>query len=151
MDEPRRTNIKPEFWGRHGWAYLWAIALNFPEKPTSAERGALRQFLGAMGQLLPCKKCRDHYQARHADPGVLDAASAGGAALRQWVLDLHNVIRTEQHGRAPLAEQDATQYFLIDSRICKPGTMRRCHLAWILPLVVAATALVAVLLTRTLM
>lgn len=153
MEETSRTNIKPEYWGRHGWAYLWAIALNFPEKATQEQRGALRRFLGAMGELLPCQKCRDHYQERHADGTALDAASASGAALRQWVLGLHNAIRTEQHGRPPLAEEDATQYFLIDSRPCasRSGTtMRRCHLAWIVPLTIVVAALASALLTRAL-
>lgn len=153
MEETSRTNIKPEYWGRHGWAYLWAIGLNFPEKPSGKERGALRRFLGAMGELLPCEKCRAHYQARHADGSALDAASASGAALRRWVLGLHNAIRTEQHGRLPLAEEDATQYFLIDSRPCaasRAGTMRRCHLAWIVPLAIAIAALASALLTRAL-
>ena len=154
MASSRRVNVKPRFWGAHGWAYLWAIGLGFPESPTADESARARRFLEAMGDLLPCLKCRTHYAARAAaHPDAVATAAASGTHFRTWVLDLHNAIRAT-HGREPLAEADATAYFLTDTVVDEARARRAArlipaaHVCWVVPLAIVVGLAIGLIVAK---
>lgn len=51
----------PCVWAPSLWHFIHVISLNFPVEPRSKDKKNYRKFLKALGQILPCKKCRDNF------------------------------------------------------------------------------------------
>jgi hypothetical protein len=50
-------------WGRHGWGFLHAVAFTAPVNLTPQQSAEYQGFFRAVGRVLPCTVCRDHYQS----------------------------------------------------------------------------------------
>lgn len=49
-------------WGPPGWKFLHAIAYNYPDRPTEAQQKSYSAFFRLLGEVLPCKYCRQSYR-----------------------------------------------------------------------------------------
>lgn len=84
------NNIKgfqPAIWGPLLWPFLHMAALNFD---TAADAKNMADFLQALAAVLPCAKCKQHYQQylSHNPPPV----KQGSTAVLQWILDLERAV-----------------------------------------------------------
>ena len=79
-------------WGTHGWKFIHAITFAYDTAPTREERRQMFTFLVSVGSVLPCKRCRRHYNAYiHSHLPSPDApALRGRHELSSFVVDLHN-------------------------------------------------------------
>lgn len=48
-------------WGPHTWVLFHSVAFNYPQKPNEDDRGRYRRFYTGLGEILPCKYCRESY------------------------------------------------------------------------------------------
>ena len=48
-------------WGPGGWDFLHSITFNYPLQPTDADKKYYSDFFKSIGNMLPCKYCRDSY------------------------------------------------------------------------------------------
>jgi hypothetical protein len=82
--------MQPAAWGPPLWFFLHTMSHNFPENPTPEIKAMYRDFFVSLGHVLPCKHCRDSYQAitRDLDLNVFKSRRS----LSRWVYDLHNTI-----------------------------------------------------------
>ena len=58
----KRVNLSPDFWGPSMWKSIHSIVAGYPEKPTIEEVNALTNFFNSLKYLIPCAKCRVHYE-----------------------------------------------------------------------------------------
>ena len=84
--------MKPEIWGPHAWMFLHSITLEYPEEPTEQDKQDMIIFIKAVGNVLPCKKCRDNFKT-HVQKYPLDnAALSSRKNLVKWLIDIHNCV-----------------------------------------------------------
>lgn len=79
-------------WGSSGWTFLHSVSFSYSERPTSQERRDMFVFLQSVGNVLPCKRCRAHYNSYVATHlrGSFSPALADRESLSRFVVDLHN-------------------------------------------------------------
>lgn len=78
-------------WGPYFWYVIHTVAFNYPENPTDYNKMSYKNFFESFSNVLPCKKCREHYQthlSRHPISPFLD----NNKLLNKWVIDLHNLV-----------------------------------------------------------
>lgn len=93
LTEPRLI-MHPRIWGRDMWRSIHYVALGYPVRdPTSDVRASYSTFFGALGFVLPCAKCSQHYN-KHIVSYPLDPSLVGRAELFRWTVDLHNAVNS---------------------------------------------------------
>lgn len=48
-------------WGPGGWDFLHSITFNYPLNPTDSDKKYYSDFFKSIGNMLPCKYCRESY------------------------------------------------------------------------------------------
>jgi len=56
------TGMQTRVWGPAGWLFLHSIAQNYPWKPTIEQQNSYLLFFKLVGNVLPCRYCRESYQ-----------------------------------------------------------------------------------------
>ncbi|CAM9702540.1 unnamed protein product [Ectocarpus sp. 6 AP-2014] len=89
-------------WGPVGWKFLHCVAHGFPEDPvafdatngkqTGTTAANYTRFFALVGHVLPCRYCRDSYQAYIAET---PPATSSRATLTKWLWDIHNKVNTK--------------------------------------------------------
>ena len=62
MPYPSLQNIAPHVWGPHGWKFMHAVALAYPENPSAEEKKAAFQFFSSLEYMLPCESCKQNFR-----------------------------------------------------------------------------------------
>lgn len=78
-------------WGPHYWYVIHITAFNYPERPTDFHKMSYKNFYDSIGNILPCKKCQQHYRtylSKYPISPFLDNRNK----LVQWTIDLHNIV-----------------------------------------------------------
>jgi hypothetical protein len=81
------TNI----WGPLYWYVIHTTALNYPNNPSDFHKTAYKNFFESFANVLPCKKCREHYQT-HISRYPISPFLDNNQLLNKWVIDLHNMV-----------------------------------------------------------
>jgi len=86
--------MDPNIWGPHAWIFLHSISLQYPSEPSSIEKEKYKSFLHSLQYVLPCQKCRKHYQMHYKkNPPRLNSKKE----FVEWVFDLHNIVNESNH------------------------------------------------------
>ena len=56
-----RIDLPSEIWGPSGWFFIDSICLSYPNNPTELEKKQYRKFFYSFPIILPCSKCRIHF------------------------------------------------------------------------------------------
>jgi hypothetical protein len=75
---PRRKNSDYEsndgfntcIWGPSLWHVLHTISFNYKNTPTLTEKVQYYQFIRSLGDVLPCKSCRDNFRSNLVQTGL---------------------------------------------------------------------------------
>jgi len=59
-------------WGPVVWHFLTMISLNYPVDPTPTERTHYEQFILSLGNVLPCRTCRENYTKNLTSAGFFN-------------------------------------------------------------------------------
>jgi len=88
--EGGETGMQTKVWGPAGWIFLHSIVQNYPWNPTPQQKIYYRRFLSDVGQVLPCRYCRESYQKFAED--LNDKALQNRKTLTKWLYNLHNKV-----------------------------------------------------------
>jgi len=87
-----RTNLNPDIWGPFGWFFNDSICLSYPENPTQNEKQHYINFFYALPYILPCTKCRNHFNQYITKYPLNDNILQSKENLIKWFLGAHNNI-----------------------------------------------------------
>lgn len=108
--------MKPDIWGPGAWALLHAITLEYPEKPTIIDKNNIKTFFETLGNVLPCEKCRVHFQKNISIYPLTDNILSSKNQLVRWLIDIHNKVN-EMNGK-PILEYDVALKQILEPYEC---------------------------------
>lgn len=81
-------------WGPPLWHSIHAMTFNYPVNPTSDQKNEYFQFFKSLGNVLPCKHCRDNYKMNTACVENLLCMEIFNSrdSLSRWLYNLHDKI-----------------------------------------------------------
>jgi hypothetical protein len=88
------TGMQTRVWGTSGWLFLHSIAQNYPWRPTLEQRGYYLNFFRLIGNVLPCRYCRESYQQFISEPETIlnDTVMENRKSLVTWLYLVHNKV-----------------------------------------------------------
>lgn len=83
--------FQPAVWGPGLWLFLHTISFNYPEVPSSVDKGNMLRFLKSLSEVLPCKTCSDHFK-RHLSQDMDASVLSSRETFSKWLFDFHNKV-----------------------------------------------------------
>lgn len=114
MPYPSLQNIAPHVWGPHGWKFMHAVALAYPEKPSMEEKKAAAQFFSSLEYLLPCESCKQNYR-KELQAFPLTPALESKQKLNEWLTELHNSVN-KRLNKTVMTPEQVLQYVFEDTK-----------------------------------
>ena len=96
-------------WGPLFWYVIHTTALNYPTNPNDFHKTAYKNFFESFANVLPCKKCREHYQT-HISRYPISQFLDSNELLNKWIIDLHNMVN-QSLGKRQLTYQEVYQIY----------------------------------------
>lgn len=84
-----KIGLDGRVWGAPAWRFLHSVTFNYPDNPDTSTQELYRRFFSIVGDVLPCKICRQHYK-EHTAANVLPIRLESRRALVEWMIDVHN-------------------------------------------------------------
>lgn len=86
-----------KIWGPHMWVSLHSICAGYPINPTDRDKQNYKMFFEQMGNVLPCKYCRDSYlKFIMEEPTILnDVSLKDRQSIMKWGYDIHNKVNNK--------------------------------------------------------
>lgn len=83
-----------KIWGPPLWTSLHCITFGYPLEPTTEIKKQYKNFFQNIGNVLPCKYCRDSYKVFIKEEGSIldDEALTNRETLTKWLYNLHNKV-----------------------------------------------------------
>lgn len=81
-------------WGNPGWIFGHAITFGFPVNPTPEQQQHYLEYFRALGNVLPCKICRESYQKyiSTGDTALTEAVVKNRESLTRWFYQIHEAV-----------------------------------------------------------
>jgi len=88
------TGMQTRTFGPAGWIFLHSIAQNYPWKPTEEQKYSYYSFFNLVGNVLPCRYCRESYQKfiREPDTELTMKSMESRKSLFLWLYKIHNKV-----------------------------------------------------------
>lgn len=84
--------MKPDIWGPHAWIFLHSITLEYPDNPSDNDKINMTTFIKAVGDVLPCQKCRVNFKNHINEFPLTDTILDSKKNLVKWLIDIHNSV-----------------------------------------------------------
>ena len=86
--------MQTKVWGPAGWVFLHSIAQNYPWKPNSTQKKNYYSFFKQVGNVLPCRYCRESYKKFIKEPGteLNKSILESRKSLIKWLYLIHNKV-----------------------------------------------------------
>lgn len=101
--------MNPLVWGPPFWFVMHTVSINYPLRPTYAQRRTHYDFFYNIRNILPCEMCRQHYRTllkRFPIEPFLDNRDS----LISWVVLIHNQVNV-QLGKPTMTREMAMQQY----------------------------------------
>ena len=88
------SGMQTRVWGPAGWLFLHSIAQNYPWEPDKQKKQDYLQFFKLVGNVLPCRYCRESYQDFISEPSTLLDYNvlSNRKTLTKWLYLVHNKV-----------------------------------------------------------
>ena len=81
-----------KIWGPPAWDFLHSVTFGYPLEPTNEQKKWYRDFFVKVGDILPCKYCRDSYKMfiKTGESKLTDESMNNRKTFTKWFYLLHN-------------------------------------------------------------
>lgn len=86
-----------KIWGPPFWTSLHCITFGYPVEPTEEHKKQYKEFFENIGNILPCRYCRDSYKIFIKEEGSVldDKAMESRDTFTKWFYNLHNKVNNK--------------------------------------------------------
>lgn len=111
--------FSPLMWGRQGWHFIHYVALNYPNKPTQADKEKYLAFLNNLEYILPCPICGQHFRENMENhPPNLNSKME----FFNWTVDMHNFVNA-RNGKKKISYEKALDELTKNPNAVKSGVI----------------------------
>lgn len=79
-------------WGPMVWHFLHIISFNYPVNPTEVNKKHYMEYVKSLGNVLPCKYCRENYKKNLKIAGFNKGVFKDRDSFSKFVYNLHNTV-----------------------------------------------------------
>lgn len=91
-----RNGLMTKIWGPHGWVFLHSVTFGYPLNPTVEDKEKFKKFFELIGDILPCKFCRESYKDFIVDKEngteLNDEVMKDRESFTKWFYEIHNAV-----------------------------------------------------------
>lgn len=93
-DDYKNNGLITKIWGGPGWIFNHSITFGYPLNPTLEQKEKYRNYFVSLGDVLPCKYCRESYRKfiTSGKTALTDNALGNRHTLTKWLYDVHNAV-----------------------------------------------------------
>lgn len=113
MDSNENNGLITKIWGPGMWKGLHSVAYGYPIKPTEEQKLNYLKYFQLVGDVLPCKYCRESYKkfisdgSTKLDMSVMDSRET----LTRWVYMLHEAVNKKLGVNYGVSYDDVTKRY----------------------------------------
>lgn len=126
----KNNGLVTKLWGGPGWIFNHSITFGYPLHPTSEQKQYYREYFIALGNVLPCKFCRESYQKfiTMGDTALTDHDLENRETLTKWFYRVHNAVNNKLEIDYGVTYEDVIQkYESFRAKCGKPSpTIKGC-------------------------
>lgn len=92
--ENKNNGLITKIWGKPGWIFTHAITFGYPDNPSETQKRQYKNFFISLGNVLPCKFCRESYQKfiTTGNTELTDKVLENRASLTLWYYNVHQKV-----------------------------------------------------------
>lgn len=96
-NDNRNNGLITKIWGGPGWIFLHSITFGYPINPTPNQKNMYRDFFINLGNVLPCRFCRESYIKfiTEGDTALTDNVLENRENLTKWLYNVHNAVNNK--------------------------------------------------------
>lgn len=91
-DVNSNNGMQPNIWGPLCWSFLHTVSFNYPLVPTCDQKKNHRNFIESLGNILPCRECREHFHENLKMIHYGEHVYTNRASFSKFLFDLHNIV-----------------------------------------------------------
>ena len=110
--------FSPSCWGPSLWNFLHIMSMNYPLNPSAQDKRIYQDFITSLGQVLPCKKCRENYNKNLTNIRYFDEDNdvyENRNTFSTFMFDLHNEVNRKL--QKPILEEQDYKYEICRNKL----------------------------------
>ena len=86
-----------KIWGPPAWIFLHCVTFGYPIEPTEDHKNNYKHFFETIGDILPCKYCRESYKQfiTTGDTKINDEIFKNRDSLTEWFYNIHEKVNNK--------------------------------------------------------
>lgn len=93
-DSNANNGLITKIWGPSGWEFLHSVTFGYPLEPTDDNKHNYRNFFETIGDILPCRYCRESYKEFITTGGtkMTNDVFKNRESLTRWFYNIHEKV-----------------------------------------------------------
>lgn len=90
----KNNGLITKIWGGSGWIFNHSVTFGYPLNPTDEQKSQYKNYFTSLGDVLPCRYCRDSYKKfiTEGDTALTDDALENRETLTKWFYRVHQAV-----------------------------------------------------------
>lgn len=111
-----KDGMQSAIFGPAVWMSIHMISFNYPTHPTEEDKRNYHNWLVSIGNVLPCKYCRENFAKNLKSAGYSYKSLASRDTFARFCYDLHCVVNEMLGKESPKYEDVRTQYEMFQAK-----------------------------------
>lgn len=93
----KNNGLITKIWGGPGWTFNHSVTFGYPIEPTDEQKQQYRDYFVSLGNVLPCKYCRESYKKfiSTGETALTDEALTNRESLTKWFYRVHEAVNNK--------------------------------------------------------
>lgn len=93
----KNNGLITKIWGSPAWIFNHAITFGYPLEPTNEQKQLYRNYFISLGDILPCRYCRDSYKKfiSSGETELTDNVMTNRETLTKWFYKVHEAVNAK--------------------------------------------------------
>jgi hypothetical protein len=93
----RNNGLITKIWGNPGWTFNHSVTFGYPLEPTEEQKTQYKNYFISLGNVLPCRYCRESYQKfiTMGETALTDSVLENRETLTKWFYKVHEAVNTK--------------------------------------------------------